>query len=68
VLRPMKTIFFAAVVHAIEDALLLRSMSFDAVGHLLLCRIEQKPLRMGMENCPHLPMAQVRTTQAAKID
>jgi hypothetical protein len=38
---------------------------FDAVRHLLLCRIERRPPRLDMENYPHLPMAQVRTTLAA---
>ena len=33
--------------------------------HLLLCRIERKPSRLDMENYPHLPLAQVRTTQVA---
>jgi hypothetical protein len=35
--------------------------SFDAVRHLLLCRIERRPPRLGlaMENYPHLPLAQV---------
>jgi hypothetical protein len=32
--------------------------------HLLLCHIEQRPPRLDMENYPHLPLAQVRTTQA----
>ena len=39
--------------------------SFDAVKHLLLCRIERRPPRLDMENWPHLPLARVRTTQAA---
>ena len=51
--------------HAIEDALQLGTISFDAVRHLLLCRIERRPPRLDMENYPHLPLAQVRTTQAA---
>ena len=29
------------------------------------CRIERRPPRLDMENYPHLPLAQVRTTQAA---
>ena len=37
---------------------------FDAVRHLLLCRIECRPPRLDMENYPHLPLAQVHTTQA----
>lgn len=65
VLRLMETFVLAEVTHAIEDALLLGTISFDAVRHLLLCRIERRPPRLDMENYPHLPMAQVRTTQAA---
>ena len=40
--------------------------SFDAVKHLLLCRIERRPPRLDLENYPHLPLAEVRTTQAAE--
>jgi hypothetical protein len=65
VLRLMETFALAEVTHAIEDALLLGTISFDAVRHLLLCRIERRPPRLDMENYPHLPLAQVRTTQAA---
>ena len=65
VLRLMETFALAEVTHAIEDALLLGTISFDAVRHLLLCRIERRPPRLDMDNYPHLPMAQVRTTQAA---
>jgi ribosomal protein S14 len=42
-----------------------RTISFDAVRHLVLCRIERRSLRLDMESYPHLPMAQVKTTQAA---
>ena len=65
VLRLMETFALEEVAHAIEDALLLGTISFDAVRHLLLCRIERRPPRLDMDNYPHLPMAQVRTTQAA---
>jgi transposase len=65
VLRLMEIFALAEVTHAVEDALLLGTISFDAVRHLLLCRIERRPPRLDMENYPHLPMAQVRTTQAA---
>jgi transposase len=65
VLRLMETFALAEVTHAVEEALLLGTISFDAVRHLLLCRIERRPPRLDMENYPHLPMAQVRTTQAA---
>ena len=65
VLRLMETFSIAEVTRAIEDALQLGTISFDAVKHLLLCRLEQRPPRLDMENYPHLPLAQVRTTQAA---
>jgi transposase len=65
VLRLMETFALEEVAHAVEDALLLGTISFDAVRHLLLCRIERRPPRLDMDNYPHLPMAQVRTTQAA---
>jgi transposase len=65
VLRLLETFSLVEVTGAIEDALRLGTISFDAVKHLLLCRIEQRPPRLDMENYPHLPLAQVRTTQAS---
>jgi len=65
VLRLLETFDLSEVSHAVEDALRLGAISFDAVRHLLLCRIERRPPRLDMENYPHLPTAQVRTTQAA---
>jgi hypothetical protein len=65
VLRLMETFTLAEVTHAVEDALHLGTISFDAVKHLLLCRIERRPPRLDMENYPHLPLARVRTTQAS---
>ena len=65
VLRLIETFELAELTLAIEDALRLGTISFDAVRHLLLCRIERRPPRLDMENYPHLPLAQVRTTQAA---
>ena len=38
---------------------------FDAVRHLVLCRIERRPPRLDLANWPHLPAANVRATQAA---
>jgi hypothetical protein len=64
VLRLLETFSPAEVTQAIEDALRMRAISFDAVKHLLLCRIEQRPPRLDLENYPHLPVAQVATTVA----
>ena len=65
VLRLMENFAVEEVTHAVEQALRLGTISFDAVRHLLLCRIERRPPRLDMENYPHLPLARVHTTQAA---
>lgn len=65
VLRLMETFAIEEVTRAVDDALLLGTISVDAVKHLLLCRIERRPPRLDMANYPHLPLAQVRTTQAS---
>jgi len=64
VLRLLETFTMEEVTHAIEEALQLGTIGFDAVKHLLLCQIERRPPRLDMQNYPHLPLAQVRTTQA----
>jgi transposase len=66
VLRLLETFRLEEIAPAIEQALRLGTISFDAVKHLLLCRIERRPPRLDLENYPHLPPAQVRTTQAAE--
>jgi len=65
VLRLLETFELPEVTYAVEQALKLSTISFDAVRHLLLCRIERRPPRLDMQNYPHLPLAQVHTTQAA---
>jgi len=65
VLRLLETFSIEELTHAIEDALQLGTIGFEAVKHLLLCRIERRPPRLDMQNYPHLPMAEVRTTQAS---
>jgi hypothetical protein len=65
VLRLKESFDPAEVTLAVEQALGLGTISFDAVRHLLLCRIEHRPPRLDMENYPHLPLAQVHTTQVA---
>jgi hypothetical protein len=66
VLRLLETFALEEVTHAIGDALRLNTISFDAVRHLVLCRIERRPPRLDMANWPHLPLAEVRTTRAAE--
>ena len=65
VLRLLESFRLPEVTGAIQDALHLGTVSFDAVKHLLLCRIEQRPPRLDLMQYPHLPLARVHTTQAA---
>ncbi|HEY8670606.1 MAG TPA: IS21 family transposase [Terriglobales bacterium] len=65
VLRLLETFSLAEVEAAIEAALKWRAVSFDAVKHLLLCRLEQRPPHLDLQQYPHLPLAQVQTTRAA---
>jgi len=66
VLRLIESFAFEEVTAAVEQALALNTIGFDAVRHLVLCRIERRPPRLDMANWPHLPLAQVRTTRAAE--
>lgn len=65
VLRLLETFRMGEVTQAIQDALDLGTVSLDAVKHLLLCRIEQRPPRLDLMQYPHLPLTEVHTTQAA---
>ena len=46
----------------VHDAIRLGAVSFDAVKHLVLCRIEGRPPRLDMELYPYLPRTNVATT------
>ena len=46
------------------DALRLGAISFDAVKHLPLCRIEGRPPRLDLDLYPYLPRVSVKTTRA----
>ncbi len=62
VLRLMETFRLAYVEGAVGDALKLGAIGFDAVKHLVLCRIERRPPRLDLY--PYLPRATVATTSA----
>jgi len=64
VLRLLET-FKTDDVHAgVKDALRLGAIGFDAVKHLVLCRIERRPPRLDLDLYPYLPRARVDTTSA----
>jgi hypothetical protein len=65
VLRLMETFSEVDVYSAVMDALRLGTIGFDAVKHLLLCRIERRPPRLDLDDYPYLPSARVDTTSAS---
>jgi hypothetical protein len=65
VLRLMETFDLDEVHGAVRDALRLGAIGYDAVKHLLLCRIERRPPRLDLDVYPYLPRARVATTTAA---
>jgi hypothetical protein len=64
VLRLMETFAPVEVEAAVKDALTLGAIGFDAVKHLVLCRIERRPPRLDLALYPYLPRATVATTRA----
>jgi hypothetical protein len=52
------------VAAAVRDAIARGAIGFDAVKHLVLCRIERRPPRLDMTFYPYLPKAMVATTSA----
>ena len=55
VLRLLETFSHQEVHHAVQDALRLGAISFNAVKHLLLCRLEGRPPRLDLDLYPYLP-------------
>ena len=64
VLRLLETFSQQEVHAAVKDAIRLGAISFDAVKHLLLCRLEGRPPRLDLELYPYLPRVRVSTTSA----
>ena len=64
VLRLLEDFRLDHVSGAVCDALALGAIGFDAVKHLVLCRIEHRPPRLDLAQYPHLPAARVAMTAA----
>jgi hypothetical protein len=65
VLRLMEAMSKEIVTFAVTEALRLGAIGFDAVKLIALARLEQRPARLDLTICPHLPMTAVKTTSAA---
>jgi transposase len=64
VLRLLEAFPPEEVEAAVREALRLGAVGFDAVRHLVLCRIERRPPRLDLEAYPYLPRVAVATTSA----
>ena len=64
VLRLMEVFNIDDVAAGVRDAVVRGAVGFDAVKHLVLCRIERRPPRLDMTIYPYLPKATVTTTSA----
>jgi hypothetical protein len=62
VLRLLETFQMIDVEAGVKSALERGTIGFDAVKHLVLCRIERRPPRLDMTVYPYLPKAHVAAT------
>jgi len=65
VLRLIETFDLDDVGAAVDCALAKGAIGYDAVKHLLLCRVERRPPRLDLDCYPYLPKANVATTKPA---
>ncbi|MEJ2327882.1 MAG: IS21 family transposase [Chromatiaceae bacterium] len=65
VLRLLETFEMDHVHGAVRQALDLGAIGYDAVKHLVLCRVERRPPRLDLDIYPYLPRARVETTKPA---
>ena len=64
ILRLLESFRLEDVEAAVYQALQLGTIGFDAIKHLVLCRIEHRPPKLDLTLYPYLPRAQVATTSA----
>jgi transposase len=64
VLRLLETFRLEDVDAAVHEALHLGAIGYDAVKHLVLCRIERRPPKLDLAVYPYLPRVTVATTSA----
>ena len=67
VLRLIESFSLDDVRAAISEALERGVIGFDAVKHLVLCRIEKRPPRLNLLAHPYLPRAEVATTSGPLV-
>ena len=65
VLRLLETFDLDDLHAAVKAALRMGAVGFDAVKHLVLCRVEKRPPKLDLDVYPYLPRATVARTSAA---
>lgn len=65
VLRLMETCRIEDVTAAVRDGIDRGAFGFDAIKHLVLCRIERRPPRLDLSVHPYLPRATVKAMSAS---
>ena len=63
VLRLLETFEMNVVQGAVQQAIDMGAIGYDAVKHLVLCRVEKRPPRLDLDFYPYLPRANVGTTR-----
>ena len=64
VLRLLEAFSLIQVEQAIKQAINLGALSVDAIKHLILCALEQRPAKLALALYPYLPSARVGATRA----
>src|SRR6266481_2829567 len=64
ILRLLEVFRLDDVLAGVREAIARGVIGFDAVKHLVLCRIERRPPRLNLQFYPYLPQATVATTLA----
>jgi len=65
VLRLLESFGLEDLHVAVKTALRMGAVGFDAIKHLVLCRMEKRPPKLDLEVYPYLPRATVAKTSAA---
>lgn len=65
VLRLLEVIQMNMVTFAVNEAIHIGAIGFDAIKQIALARIERRPARLDLAAYPHLPKMEVKTTRAA---
>jgi len=65
VLRLLESFEMEDLHAAVKTALRMGAVGFDAIKHLVLCRVEKRPPKLDLDVYPYLPRATVARTSAA---